>query len=68
MIPVDLKKDLTHIAGKMDREFKALQKKYPQYYFEAQIIRQNLGPNNFYRMEIRAMDPNVIISPKMGEA
>lgn len=54
MVVGEVRKDTVRVAGVIDREMKALQKKYPQFFFELSFELQRLPPKSkFYRIHIK---------------
>lgn len=51
-----IRKDTIQVAGVVDREMKALQKKYPDHYFEMFFELQRLGNKKFYKIHIKAFN------------
>lgn len=49
-----LRKDTTDVAAVINKQMIALQKKYPDHFFELEFELQRLGPQKFYRIHIRS--------------
>lgn len=51
-----IRKDTVQVAGVIDREMKALQKKYPEHYFEMFFELQRLGKQKYYKIHIKSFN------------
>lgn len=51
-----IRKDTVQVAGVIDREMKALQKKYPEHRFELAFEFQRLGRQKFYKIHIKSFN------------
>lgn len=67
-IPTNLKQDQQRVTDRMNREFKALQDRYPEYFFDINVERQQVGRKSFYKCIIRAMDPKGPVNPTIAQA
>jgi hypothetical protein len=48
-----IKKETTHVAGVINREMIALQKKFPDHFFELSFEFQRLGKQKFYKVHLK---------------
>lgn len=51
-----IKGETTAVAGVINREMIALQKKFPDHYFELSFELQRLGPQKFYKIHIKTFN------------
>lgn len=51
-----IRKDTTDVAGVINKEMIALQKKYPDHFFELSFELQRLGLQKFYRIHIKSFN------------